>query len=89
MSDEKTISLDYLFKPRTVAMFGASERFEYFFTGLKQQNFDHSNLYLINPTKEEVFGMKCYKSVSDVPVDTIDHLIIAVGRGRLIQSLKL
>ena len=88
MSDEKTISLDYLFKPRTVAMFGASERFEYFFTGLKQQNFDHSNLYLINPTKEEVFGMKCYKSVSDVPVDTIDHLIIAVGRGRLIQSLK-
>lgn len=88
MSDEKTISLDFLFKPRTVAMFGASERFEYFFTGLKQQNFDHSNLYLINPRKEEVFGMKCYKSVSDLPVDTIDHLIIAVGRGRIIQSLK-
>lgn len=88
MSDEKTISLDFLFKPRTVAMFGASERFEYFFTGLKQQNFDHKNLYLINPTKEEVFGMKCYKSVSDLPVDTIDHLIIAVGRGRIIQSLK-
>ena len=88
MSDENPISLDYLFKPRTVAMLGASERFEYFFTGLKQQNFDHSNLYLINPRKEEVFGMKCYKSVSDVPVDTIDHLIIAVGRDRLIQSLK-
>ena len=88
MSDENPISLDYLFKPQTVAMFGASERFEYFFTGLKQQNFDHSNLYLINPRKEEVFGMKCYKSVSDLPVDTIDHLIIAVGRGRIIQSLK-
>lgn len=88
MSDEKTTSLDYLFKPRTVAMLGASERFEYFFTGLKQLNFDHNNLYLINPRKEEVFGMKCYKSVSDVPIDTIDHLIIAVGRGRLIQSLK-
>ena len=88
MSDEKTISLDYLFKPRNVAMFGATERFDFFFTGLKQQNFDHSKLYLINPRKEEVFGMKCYKSISEVPVNTIDHLIIAVRRGRIIESLK-
>jgi acyl-CoA synthetase (NDP forming) len=88
MRDNSLKSLDYLFKPRTLAIFEANEKLWYFLKGLKEQSFDESKLYLINPSKEHLFDLKCYKSLEDVPEDTIDLLILAVGRERLIPSLK-
>ena len=54
--------LDYLFNPRTVAVYKASEKLDYFFMGFKEHKFDTNKLYLINPEKEEVFGLKCLKN---------------------------
>ncbi len=88
MNDKIIDSLDALFKPRNVAIFEASEKLWYFFMGLDEQKFDKNKLYLINPSIEELLNKKCYKSLADVPEDTIDHLILAVGRHRLIESLK-
>ncbi|MFX1256602.1 MAG: CoA-binding protein, partial [Promethearchaeota archaeon] len=51
--------------------------------------FNKNKLYLINSSKEEIFGLKCYKSFEEIPENTIDHLILAVGRNRLIQNLKM
>jgi acyl-CoA synthetase (NDP forming) len=81
-------TLDYLFKPRNVAIFKASEKLWYMVKGLKEQSFDDSKLYFINPSIDEVFGKICYKSIKDVPDETIDLLILAVGRDSLIQNLK-
>jgi len=81
-------SIDGLFKPQTVAIFEAKENFSFFIQGFKTQGFKLENLYLISPSKEEILGVKCYKSFSDIPTDTIDLLILAVGRDRLIQSLR-
>ncbi len=81
-------SLDFLFKPRNVAIFEAKEKLDYFIEGFKSQGFKPENLYLISPTAEEMFGIKCYKSINDIPTDTIDLLILAVRRELLIQSLK-
>lgn len=81
-------TLDYLFKPRNIAIFKASEKLGYMIKGLKEQNFNESKLYFINPSVDEVFGQKCYKTIKDIPDETIDLLILAVGRDSLIQNLK-
>ncbi len=81
-------SLDLLFKPKTVVIYEAKEKLDYFIEGFKSQGFKQENLYLISPTEEELFDIKCYKSINDIPADTIDLLILAVRRDILIQSLK-
>ena len=81
-------SIDGLFKPHTAAIFEAKESFSFFIDGFKTQGFNLENLYLISPSEKELRGIKCYKSFNDIPTDTIDLLILAVGRDRLIQSLR-
>ena len=90
MSEEvkKSNFLDSLFKPKTVAIYGASEKSKHFFGGLKIQGFDKNKIYLINPTREELFGLKVYKTLSDIPEDVIDHLIITIRREKLVECLK-
>jgi acyl-CoA synthetase (NDP forming) len=56
--------------------------------GLRQHNFRKDKLYLINPEIEEVFGQKTIKSLEEIPEDTIDLLILAVGRDLIIETLK-
>lgn len=82
------MALDGLFKPQTAAIFEAKENFSFFIEGFKTQGFDLDNLYLISPSEEEILGIKCYKSFSNIPINTIDLLILAVGRDRLIDSLR-
>ena len=81
-------SLDLLFKPRNVVIFEAKQKVAYFIEGLKSQGFSLENLYLISPSKEEVSGIKCYISFDDIPIDTIDLLILSVKRELVVQSLK-
>ena len=81
-------SIDGLFKPETVAILEAKENFSFFIEGFQTQGFNQENLYLISPSEEELFGIKCYKSIEDIPIDTIDLLIFAVGRDKLIKSLR-
>ncbi len=81
-------SLDLLFKPRNVAIFEAKKKFSYFIDGFKSQGFNVNNLYLISPSEKELLGLKCYQSFDDLPIDTIDLLILAVGRVKVVQTLK-
>ena len=82
------LSLDRLFKPRNVAIFEAKEKLGYFIAGFKSQGFNLDNLYLISPTEEQLFDVKCYKSFDEIPVDIIDLVILAVRREVLIESLR-
>jgi len=86
--ENKPIFLDALFKPRTIAIYGASERSKHFVGGIKNQGYDKDKIYLINPKRDELFGLKVYKSMSEIPEEEIDHLIITLGRDKLISSLK-
>ena len=81
-------SLDLLFKPRNVVIYEAKEKLGYFIGGYRSQDYNMDNLYLISPVRHEIFGLKCYKSFDDLPIDTIDLLILAVRREFLIQSLE-
>ncbi|MFX1259131.1 MAG: CoA-binding protein [Promethearchaeota archaeon] len=86
--NENSNFLDFLFKPKTIAIYGASEKSKHFIGGLKIQGFNKNKIYLINPSKEELFGLKVYKSLKEIPEDAIDHLIITIRREKLVESLK-
>ncbi|MFX1393868.1 MAG: CoA-binding protein [Promethearchaeota archaeon] len=88
MNNDSFDAINYMFNPRNIVIFEASEKLWYFFNGLTKLNFDLNKLYLINPSIEEVFGLKCYKSITEIPEKEIDHLILAVRREKLIKSLK-
>ena len=81
-------SLDTLFKPKNVVIYEAKPKFSYFIGGFQLQGFNTENLYLISPSEEEIQGIKCYKSLDDIPIDTIDYLILTARREILIQTLK-
>ncbi|KKN37245.1 hypothetical protein LCGC14_0765630, partial [marine sediment metagenome] len=88
MGKLKRKSLDILFKPRNVVIYRASEKIDYFLEGYTEQNFDKEKLYLVNSELDELFGLKCVKSIEDIPEHTIDLLILSIGRDRVINELK-
>jgi len=81
-------TLDTLFNPRNIAIYKASNKLDYFLMGLREHNFRTDKLYLVNPELEEVFGQKTIKSLEEIPEDTIDLLILAVGRDKIIETIK-
>ena len=75
MSEIKKIkALKSLFYPENVAIYEAKKKISYFIQGFKRQGFDLNKLYLINPNEAELFSMKCYDSLADVPEEYIDYL---------------
>ena len=81
-------SLETLFKPKNVVIYEAKPKFSYFIGGFQLQGFNTENMYLISPSEEKIMDIKCYKSIDDIPIDTIDYLILVVRRDILIQTLN-
>ena len=84
------MDLTKLLKPRSVAVIGASEKNG--FGGDVCRNIltyveDRSRVYFIHPKRESVFGVPCYKTVSDVP-DTIDLMVICTTQKTVIPLLQ-
>ena len=86
------MDLKKLLRPQSVALVGASEK-EGFggdtirtILTYKDKN-DLGRIYFVNPRRDEVFGIPCYKSLSDID-DTIDLLIIATPQSTVIPLLE-
>jgi len=82
----KGMSFERLFKPKNVLIFEAQAKISFFIKGFLRQEFDLENLYLVSSKEDELLGIKCYRSIDDVPIDTIDLLILSVRRDILVQS---
>ena len=70
-----------LFEADRLAIIGASERNHYavnIFKNLQNMGFDLSRIIPINPGRPEVFGLKAYPSIADVPGE-IPLAVIAVN----------
>jgi len=75
-----TIDLDALFKPKAVALIGASVKElsigNVIIKNLLRYNYD-GPIYPINPKVDEIRGLKAYKSILDVPGDVdLAHIVI-------------
>ncbi|MBQ0005120.1 MAG: acetate--CoA ligase family protein [Clostridiales bacterium] len=77
------MDLTKLLKPKKFAIVGATEKETYGgFAVMLMQKFAADRLediYLVNPKRDEVFGLKCYHSIDDIP-EEIDMVIIATGK---------
>lgn len=84
------MSMNSLLKPKKIAIIGASER-ESSFGGDTCKNImdysDPSKYYFVNPTRDEIFGQKCYKSVEEVP-GNFDLAIICTPQSTVPGLLK-
>jgi acyl-CoA synthetase (NDP forming) len=83
-----TNSLELLFKPKSVLIFEAKPKIAFFIEGFIRQGFDLEKLYLVSAREDEILGIKCYKSIDDVPANTIDLLILSIRRELIVQNLK-
>jgi acetyltransferase len=88
--DEKISDLKYFLSPRSIAIIGASGNFDSI-SGkpvrfLKEHGYE-GKVFPINPKYDELAGMKCYKSVLDVP-DDVDLALLAVNYKLVLPMLK-
>jgi acetate---CoA ligase (ADP-forming) len=89
MSDAWKSDLQPLFNPRSIALIGASEsssRARAIFNNLREFGY-RGEIFPVNPTHSEVFGLKCYPSVTAIPA-TLDVFIMAIQRDRVIPALQ-
>jgi len=82
--------LNHIFDPKSVAVIGASGDLgkfggRAFFLPLETGY--RGRLYPVNPTRSEVFGVKTYPSVLDIP-DDIELAIIAVPAPMVINTME-
>ncbi len=82
--------LDPLLRPRSIAVLGASERKGT--VGCRVvQNLQLGGfggpLYAINPTRETVHGLPCYKNLADLP-ETVEQVIFALADSRVEAALE-
>ncbi len=83
----KSKSLDFIFKPRSIAVIGASRKkqtigneiihnlIEYEFNG---------KIFPVNPKASVIHSMKCYPSILDIP-DEVDLAIIIVPKHHILK----
>ena len=76
--------LDVVFYPRSVALLGASEAVSFYIDPISASLGDR--FFLVNPKRSEVFGLRCYPSIMDVP-EPVDYVIFAVPAGIVPQVL--
>jgi acyl-CoA synthetase (NDP forming) len=81
--EPRAVDLDTFFRPRTVAVIGASDSARRPNTAMTTKirtwaEHAGADVYLVNPNRDEIGGLKCYPSILDVP-DDVDLAAILVG----------
>src|SRR5262245_37131087 len=89
MIDDWKTDLGSLFKPRSIALIGASEsssRARALFNNLRDVGYG-GEIFPVHPSRSEFFGVKCYPRVTDIPTE-IDAFIMAIPRDRVLAALE-
>ena len=79
-----------LFEADRLAIIGASDRNHYavnIFKNLQSMGFDQSRIIPVNPGRPEVFGLKAYPSIADVPGE-VPLAVIAVNNKTVVSVVE-
>jgi acetyltransferase len=90
MSRQIVEELKPLFEPSSIAVIGASntaEKWGNWMVTRPVQSGYRGQIYPINPKEKEIFGLKAYRSVLDVP-EPVDLAIITVPAQAVPQAMK-
>ena len=80
-------SFERLFKPKNVLIYKISPKTAFFVKGFLRQGYNLKNLYLVSSREDEFLGIKCYRTIDDIPIDAFDLLILSVRRDNLINNI--
>ena len=88
-TDQQLASIDRMLNPRSIAVVGATPRMQYGgrFLAAAMQAAGRVNVYPVNPRYEEVQGVRCYPSVSDLP-EAPDVVGIVVPYHAVLDTLR-
>jgi acetyl coenzyme A synthetase (ADP forming)-like protein len=81
------LKLDAIFRPKSVAIIGASRthgKVGYVLTQNMIESGYSGSVYPINPNAEEILGLMCYPSVLDIPGD-VDLAVISIPSAHVLQ----
>ncbi|MBC8314981.1 MAG: acetate--CoA ligase family protein [Bacteroidales bacterium] len=84
------IDLSYFLSPRTIAIIGASENFTSISGKPLHFLLEHDykgKIFPVNPKYDTLGGIKCYKSVLDIP-EPVDLALLAVNFKLVLPTLK-
>ena len=90
MNKEITKDLDYIFKPKSIAVIGASDTFGKWGYSMVERPLKtgfKGTIYPINPTKPEILGLPTYPDVSAVP-GPIDLAVITTPAATVPDILR-
>ncbi len=75
------MNIEYLLKSKNVAIIGATEKAGFGRDTCKNvmTYMDSQNYFFVNPSRKEVLGVKCYKSISDIP-KPVDLMVICTPK---------
>ncbi len=82
--------LEYIFNPRSLAIIGASNDLGKMggrTLNLALSNGYKGNLYPVNPTRDSIMGLKCYRSLDDIH-EKIEKVIVAVSAKNVPSTLE-
>jgi acetyltransferase len=80
MTEPSVASVDAFFRPRGIAIVGASPRLgspNYQIVQFAKQMGLKGNIFPVNPTREEIAGLKCYPTLLAIP-DPVDLVVLVV-----------
>ena len=88
-TDSQLASIDRMLNPRSIAVVGATPRMQYGgrFLAAAMQAAGRVNVYPVNPRYEEVQGVKCYPSVTELP-EAPDVVGIVVPYHAVLDTLR-
>ena len=77
--------LDGVFRPRSVAIYGISDRTSQRIA--ENMKVPGVPFYGINPTKDEACGIRCYPSMAECP-EVPEMVVMGVGHGRIEAAME-
>ncbi|MCH7800628.1 MAG: CoA-binding protein, partial [Chloroflexi bacterium] len=85
-TEQQLSSIDKMLNPRSIAVVGATERMQYGGRFLRSAlgAGDQVRVYPVNPRYDELMGLQCYASVTDLP-ESPDLVGIIVPYNRVIS----
>ncbi|WXG39510.1 MAG: CoA-binding protein [Candidatus Freyarchaeum deiterrae] len=86
MDSERYRYFEELFHPQSIAIVGASEPNAFYILPLLESKFS-GKVYLVNPNRTELFGLKCYPSILDID-GSIDYVISAIPARFALELMK-
>ncbi len=89
-TDAQLASIDAMLNPRSIAVVGATPRMQYGgrFLAAAMGSMEHGvNVYPVNPRYEEVQGLQCYPSVSELP-EAPDVVGVVVPYHAVLDTLR-